>query len=258
MGGVARRATAIRQWREREQEPVVLLDSGDSLFHGGQFASVPDPDQGALLVEMMNVMGYDAIALGERELYAPLVAVQTRLQEIQFPILSANVDAAGVLTHVQPYLLREVGGHPVAIVGVTSMVAAQRLEALGLDLTVQEPIAAVGRAVDEAGKQADIIILLSNVDRSVAKALAQGVPGIDAIIGLSGGGQLDPVAIPGAEGQVVLHASGVQGEYLGMLTLFFDAQGQVTSFEGRLLALTDRYPDDPQVVEIIRRYASKP
>lgn len=237
---------------------MILLDSGDSLFHGGQLATLPDPDQGALLVETMNAMGYDAIALGERELYAPLAAVQARLQEIQFPILSANVDADGVLNHVQPYLLREVGGHKVAIIGVTSETAAQRLESLGLDLTVQEPIAAVGRAVGEAGKHTDIVILLSTVDRSVAEALAQAVPGIDAIVGLNEGGQRDPVAIPGAEGQVILHASGVQGEYLGVLTLCFDAQGQVTSFEGSSLALTDRYVDDPQIVEIFHRYASKP
>ena len=255
---MARRATAIKRLRDEAQEPVLLLDSGDSLFRGGSYATSPDPDQGALLVEAMNAMGYDAIALGERELYAPLSAVRARIQEIQFPILSANVDAAGVLPNVRPYLLHEVGGHTVAIVGVTSEIAAQRLESLGLDLAVQDPLAAVGRAVSEAAKRSDVILLLSTVDRSIAEALAQAVPDIDAIIGLNEGGQYNPAAIPGAEGQVILHASGIQGEYLGMLTMYFDAQGQVTYFEGRALALTDRYEDDPQMVELFRRYASKP
>lgn len=255
---MARRATAIKQWREQGQEPVILLDSGDSLFRGGQWAASPDPDQGALLVEAMNAMSYDAIALGERELYAPLAAVQARLQEIQFSILSANVDAAGVLPNVQPYLLRQTGGYTIAIVGVTSQTAVQRFETLGLDLAVQDPIAAVGRAVGEAGKHADVIILLSTVDRSSAEALAQAIPGIDAIIGLNEGGQRDPIAIPGAEGQVILHASGIQGEYLGVLTLRFDALGRISSFEGHSVALTDRYVDDPQMVEIFRRYASRP
>jgi len=255
---VARRATAIRQLREQEQEPLILLDGGDSLFRGGYWAALPDPDQGALLVEAMNAMSYDAIALGEREVYAPLATVKARFQEAQFAILSANVDAAGALSNVRPYLLRQAGGHTVAIVGVTSEMAAQRFEALGLYLTVQDPIAAVSQAVGEAGKHADIVILLSNVDRPSTEALARAVPGIDAIVGIYDGEQREPVAVPGAEGQVILHASGVQGEYLGVLTLHFDGQGQVTSFEGRLLALTDRYADDPQMVELFRRYASKP
>jgi 5'-nucleotidase/UDP-sugar diphosphatase len=255
---VARRATAIRQAREQAQEPVIVLDGGDSLFRGGEWATLPDPDQGALLAEAMNAMGYEAIALGERELYAPLSTVQARLGEIRFPILSANVDATGVLSNVRPYLLRQAGDHTVAIVGVTSDVATKRLSALGLDLTVRDPIAAVSKAVGEARKQADIVILLSNVDRASAEALALAVPGIDAIVGLLDGEQREPAALPGAEGQVILHASASRGEYLGVLTLRFDEEGQVTSYEGHLLALTDRYADDPQIVEIFHRYASQP
>jgi 2',3'-cyclic-nucleotide 2'-phosphodiesterase (5'-nucleotidase family) len=254
---VARRATAIRQVRESSHEPVILLDGGDSLFRGGEWATIPDPNQGALFVETMNAMGYEAIALGERELYAPFSTVQARLREVQFPILSANVDATGVLSNVQPYLLRQAGEHTVAIVGVTSNVATKRLEALGLDLTVQDPVAAVGAAVSEAVKQADIVILLSNLDRSSTEAVAQAVPGIDAIVGLYDGEQREPVALPGAEGQVILHASAAQGQYLGVLTLQFDERGQVVSYAGRLLALTDRYADDPQIVEIFHRYASQ-
>jgi 5'-nucleotidase/UDP-sugar diphosphatase len=254
---VARRATAIRQVREQEQDPVILLDAGDSLFRGGEWATIPDPDQGALLVEAMNAMGYEAIALGERELYAPLSTVQARLGEIQFPILSANVDATGVLSSVRPYLLRQAGDHTVAIVGVTSDVATKRLQALGQDQMVRDPIATVGAAVSEAGKRADIVILLSNADLASAKALALAVPGIDAIVGLYDGEQREPVAIPGAEGQVILHASATQGEYLGVLTLQFDEQGQVVGYAGQLLALTDLYADDPQIVEIFHRYASQ-
>ena len=253
---MARRATAIEQLREQTQGALILLDSGDSLFRGGYWATSEDPDQGALLVEAMNAMGYDALALGNMDLDAPLETVQARFEEAQFPIISANVNAVGVLPNVQPSLLRQIGGHTIAIVGVTSEAAAQRSEALEADLTVEDPIAAVSQIVGNARKQADIVILLANLGKSQAEALALAVPGIDAIIGVYQDGQRDPIAIPGAEGQVVLHASGTQGEYLDMLTLHIDAQGQVTDFEGSSLALTDRYADDPQIVEIFRRYAS--
>jgi 2',3'-cyclic-nucleotide 2'-phosphodiesterase (5'-nucleotidase family) len=206
----------------------------------------------------MNAMKYDAMTLGERELGAPLSTVQARFEEARFPILSANVETDDELPNMQSYLLRQVGEHTIAIVGVTSEEVRQRFEALDLDLTVEDPITALGQVVDEARQHADIIILLSTVNRSSAEALAQAIPGIDVIIGVYKGGQRAPVAVPGAEGEVVFQASGMQGKYLSVLTLHFDAQGQVTEFEGRSLALTDHYADDPEMVQLIRRYASEP
>ena len=235
---------------------MLLLDSGDTLFRGGDSTAADDPNQGAWVIEAMNTMGYDALAVGNRELQAPLVVVQARFGEARFPILSANVKNDGALPGVQPYMLHQVAGHTIAIIGVTSPQTEQRLADLGLDPAVQDPIDAVRQVVDEVSKTADIVILLSNLDRPATEALAQAIPGIDAIVGIFAGVQRDPLAIPGAKDQVVLHASGMAGEYLGLLILHVDARGQVTSFDGRALALTDWYADDPQMVEMIRRYAS--
>jgi 2',3'-cyclic-nucleotide 2'-phosphodiesterase (5'-nucleotidase family) len=258
---LARRATAIAQLKE-QNEHVLLLDSGESLFRGGYSIESDNPKQGALIVAAMNALGYDAMALGERDLGAPLSTVQARLEEAGFPILSANVRSSVVegkeaLPNVQPYLLYNVGGHTVAIVGATSETAGQRLEALGLDVP-QDVLAAVGQAVKEAQRRADVVVVLSNLEQSEVEALAQTIPGIDVIIGVYRGGQLAPIALPGAEGQVVFQASGRQGERLGVLTLHLDARGQVTSFEGRPLTLTDAYADDPEILQLIREYASDP
>jgi 2',3'-cyclic-nucleotide 2'-phosphodiesterase (5'-nucleotidase family) len=256
VGGLARRATVIAQLKE-QNEHVLLLDSGESLFRGGYSVESDDPKQGATIVAAMNALGYDALALGERDLAAPLSTVQARFEEAQFPILSVNVEGKDALPNVQAYLLRQIGGHTVAIVGATSETAGGQLEALGLDRP-QDVLAAVGQAVQEARRRADIVVVLSNLEQSEVEALAQTVPGIDAIVGVYRGGQLGPVALPGAEGQVAFQASGRQGEYLGVLTLHLDAQGQVTSFEGRPLALTDAYADDPEMLQLMREYAREP
>ena len=116
----------------------------------------------------------------------------------------------------------------------------------------------MGRAVQDAQRRADVIIVLSNLKRSQVEALAQTVPGIDAIVGSNWVREQTPVALPGAEGQVVFHASGSQGKYLGVLTLHLNAQGQVTSFDGRSLALTSDYADDPEMVQLMREYATDP
>jgi 2',3'-cyclic-nucleotide 2'-phosphodiesterase (5'-nucleotidase family) len=234
----------------------LLLDSGESLFRGGYSIESENPKQGALFVAAMNAMGYDAMALGGRDLEAPQSTLQARFDQAQFPILSANVAAKDTLPNFQPYLLREVGGHVVAIVGATSGAAAGRLETIGLD-PPQDVFETVAQAVRKAKRRADVILVLSNLERSESEVLAQTVPGIDAIIGVYGGAQRTPVALPGAEGQVVLHASGSRGEHLGVLTLHLDARGQVTDFEGRPLALTPGYADAPEIIELTREYAAQ-
>jgi 2',3'-cyclic-nucleotide 2'-phosphodiesterase (5'-nucleotidase family) len=69
---------------------------------------------------------------------------------------------------------------------------------------------------------------------------------------------LQPVALTGAGGDVVLHASGTEGKYLGVLKLHLDAEGRVTDFDGRAIALTEFYGDDPGIVALIREHAAMP
>jgi 2',3'-cyclic-nucleotide 2'-phosphodiesterase/3'-nucleotidase len=153
--------------------------------------------------------------------------------------------------------LHEVGGHTVAIVGMTPLAAGERLAELGLAPMSPDPIAVIRRTVRQARRRADVVVLLSALARSAAETLAQEVPGIDVMIGVDQGVELKPVAVPGVEGDVVLHSAGTRGEYLGLLTLQLDAEGRVTGFEGFGIALTDRYPRDPGIVELLREYAAE-
>ncbi len=250
---MARRATAIAQFRQQAQGPVLLLDSGNSLFALAPGAAA-DPSQGALPVAAMNAMGYDAMALGARGLAINLGVVQQRLQEAAFPVLSANVGPAGALPNVQPHLLRLLEGHSVAIVGVTAPAAAARAQSLGLALTVGDAAAALQRTLAEIGGQAEVVIVLSNLDQPANEALAREVPGLDAIIGVADGRLVQPAAVQGPQGQVVLHASYVQGEYLGLLTLQLDAQGRVATFSGQALALDPQYADDPEIAAMMQTH----
>ena len=256
MGGLARRASAIKELKG-QHEHVLVLDSGGTFFRGGDSITSENHKLGALLVAAMGAMGYDAMGLGSYDLKAPLTTVQSRFEEAGFPILSANVTPGRTLPNVQTYVLKKVGGHTVAIIGVTPVSAGDRLTTLGLAPLSPDPIAAVKRAVKRAGRRADIVLLLSTLQRSSTETLAEAVPGIDVIIGVDRGMQLRPVALPGAEGEVVLHAAGTEGKYLGVLTLHLDAEGQVTEFEGRALSLTDFYGDDPEMIELIREHAAQ-
>ena len=255
---MARRATAIARLRQTAQGSVLVLDSGDTLFKRSTAAIPTDSTLGALPIAAMNAMGYDAMALGTMDL-APIPVVTARFEEADFPVLSANVGPDGALPNVQPYLLRRVEGHTFAIIGVTAQVAGQRAQAYEMGLTIGDPVDAVRRTVKEVRDRADIIILLGNLDQEMNVSLAREVAGIDVIVGVYRSGQIRAATIDGPEGTVVLQASGIQGEYLGILSLHFDAAGRVVSFAGQALPLTaDSYADSPEMTRLMHEYATTP
>jgi 2',3'-cyclic-nucleotide 2'-phosphodiesterase (5'-nucleotidase family) len=221
----------------------------------GQSAS--NQSQGGVQIEAMNLMGYDAMALGAQDLAAEASVLSDRLQEATFPILSTNLGPAGVLP-LQPYVLRQVEGHTIAIIGATSARARNAAETLGVALEVEHPVDAVARTVGEVFDQADIIIILSNLGAQTNQTIAESVPGIDVIVGNHDGTRMQPQLVGGPDGPVVLHAAGTRGQQLGVLTVKFDAQGRVVSHDGRLVVLDDQFANDPDIVQLLREYGVGP
>ncbi len=240
---------------------MLLLDTGNSLFNAsGRPSATADPSQAVLPIEAMNLLGYDAMALGEQDLAAPLEVVQARLSEATFPFLSANLDPTGLLPNVQPYLLREVDGHTVALIGLTARLPEERIQTLGADpVFAGGALESVQKIVEEIGDQAEIIIVLSTLSQNSNALLAEGVAGLDAIIGIAGGGLVKPQVVVGPAGdQVVLHASGSQGKALGVLVLHFDAAGSVISFSGEQVDLNPQVADEPAMVRLMQKYGVRP
>ena len=243
----------IAQVRESAGGTVLVVDSGDTLFGN----TPADMEQAPLLVAAMNAMQYDALALGELDLGAPLAELQARLQEASFAVLSANVGPAGTL-QLQPYLLRQVEGHTVALVGATSPTAQQRSGTLGVALAVEDPVQAVQRTVDGLQGQADVIVVLSNLSQELNHRLATEVAGLDAILGVYGGDIYQAQAVQGPAGMVVLQAPGREGQAVGVLNLYLDTAGQVVNYGGEIRLLTPEYENDPGMVELLQKYGVQP
>jgi 2',3'-cyclic-nucleotide 2'-phosphodiesterase (5'-nucleotidase family) len=126
----------LRRARARDGGAVVLLDAGD-MFQG----TLPsNANEGAAVVQAYNALGYTAAALGNHEFdfgpsgpavtakkpgEDPRGALRARAQEARFPFLDANLveTARGTppaWTNVVPYVLVEVTGIKLGIVGVTT------------------------------------------------------------------------------------------------------------------------------------------
>jgi 2',3'-cyclic-nucleotide 2'-phosphodiesterase (5'-nucleotidase family) len=245
LGGVARRATKISQERKKGGA-ILLLDAGDSLV-GDQ-----DParkTQGQTSVAAMNMLGYDAMVLGPQDLALGPAVLRQRIAEARFAILSANavVSATGELM-VTPFVIRELSGNKVALVGISGGGTNE--------LVVRNPLQTAQSVVAQVKSQADVIILISHAGASVDRQIADAVPGIALIV--SGG----PRALPAPwrsdkTGTLVLHAdeaqSGHAGRVMGVAALAFDSRGQLVQQDWQSVALADSIPDDPAMSAWVRQ-----
>ena len=123
--GVAKVATIIKQARKDDPD-LLLLDSGDTIqgtpleyLHNKRNNTPPDP-----MMLTMNALKYDAMAVGNHEYNFGLKVLEKARSEAKFPFLSANTYETGAqgtpATHYQPYVVKEVQGVKIGILGLTT------------------------------------------------------------------------------------------------------------------------------------------
>jgi len=218
-------------------ENVLLLDGGD-LYRRGK----NEKQHGAVEIALLNSMGYDALTLGnaefpfnDRELYD--MAEHPMLRLANFPILCGNVTLNGeYIAGVQPYIIKEIGGVRVAIIGVTSTKPRDRGYDLAKRYVFTDPVVRLEELVAEVSEVSDIQITLSHA--GFFKDLQ--IRGVSAII--SADSHLafqEPVVIKDGELDVPLvSAGGEDDNYLGRLDLVYRLErGKwvLKEFEGKLV-----------------------
>lgn len=249
-GGVARRATKIRAIRGETQNPVLLLDAGDTLF--GQMLALQS--EGRVIVEAMNAMGYDAMAVGQMDLAKGADVLLERAKEARFPILSCNLVGAQDQEPIfQPYVVLERGGVRFALLGVTESAA---LEAPGVRDVAQvlDPVGSVQKYLAEIKGQSDVFIVLSHLGVEGDRALAQAVPEIDLIIG---GKSRRLMTAPDIVGNTFITQMGYDGEWLGRLDVTLDAQGQVRDPQGATIELGPDVAEDAELKALVASYKER-
>lgn len=246
-GGLARRATAIKQERVQGEGIVLLLDAGSALL--GQWVSLRSA--GRVMVEAMNAMGYDAMAVGEYDLAAGLGVVKEREKEASFPFLSANLVTVGdEQPIVRPYVILERDGASFGILGLTEPGTREVLEKLD-GATLLDPVEVARQYVSELRGKVDVLIVLSNLGLEEDKALAAAVPGIDIIVG---GSSRTLMKEPERVGNTLIVQQGYSGEWLGRLRVTYDADRQPVSFAAEAVALTDSFADDQEMSALVGKW----
>ncbi|MFV2073168.1 MAG: bifunctional UDP-sugar hydrolase/5'-nucleotidase [Thermoanaerobaculales bacterium] len=121
-GSLIQVATLVEDIRRRAGHPVLLFDSGDTIQGSPleQFAHVrwgePSPT-----IEVMNLIGYQAMAVGNHEFNFGLDVLRRAQAHAQFPFLSANtVGVDNGEPAFQPYVVLQAGALRVGVLGLTT------------------------------------------------------------------------------------------------------------------------------------------
>lgn len=267
IGGAARRATIIRETRLEDKNPVFLLDSGDTTYGWSPLAKA---FHGAPDMEMMNVIGYDAMVPGNHEFQFHSPDLLRNKAAAKFPWVCANViyEKTGKF-FADPYVILSRGGIRVAIFGLTNdWVSTQpKTYVSGPELGLQylDATQVAANLVPELRQKADVVVVLSHLGYGADQALAKAVPGIDIILGGHSHSRLATprmvsVGQPTAfwNGMVPVVQAGYYGMDLGRTRLIFrrDDSGKCSlmSCKGELIRINASVPEDPEISRVIKHF----
>ena len=252
-GGLPRRATAISSIRGQGFSSL-LVDIGSILptkesemkqgvlpiaaSLGDAVAETRTPDavhpldrlRTQKVLESMRSLKYEALVPDKSDMNFGEEFLTDTLARQEFPILTTNIE--GLEGNVERVLMRTVGEKKVAVLGLSSLSLEDG------KLTVLD------RLLPEIEKEADFIVILSNLSPEVNRSIAEDYQRVSAILSLGSG---EPEEI----GNVLLAHSGSNGETLGALLLNVDGAPHVSAQQ---IALTEEVKDDTPIRELLQKF----
>ena len=266
LGGFAYLKTLVDRLRGEVGEKRSLLVDGGDLWQGTGLANVM---QGRGMVEVANLLGIEAMT-GHWEFTYGEQTLRDNLEHFKGEFLAQNVflteeaafndapafdKATGRV--FKPSVIKEVGGHRVAIIGqafpYVPIAHPRRFTPNWTFGIREEELQKHVEALRGTGK-VDAVILLSHNGLDVDLKLASRVTGIDVILG---GHTHDavpqPIAVKNAGGTTLVTNAGSNGKFLAVLDLAID-KGKVSDVHYHLLPVySELLKPDPAMAELIGR-----
>jgi len=258
-GGIARAASVIGM--SQMTDPNVLTLHGGDAFIGDLFFNV---FFGVAELQLMNAMGFDAMAVGNHEFdltpYALLQALDTAFVAGGFPLLSANASLAndsiaGLRNYIFPYTTKQLGNLKVGIFGMTTpeTMLLSNPKPVIIDTSEYNTMLIAASMVDTlAALNCDVIICLSHMGFYADQAIASNVPGINVIVGGHDHYLLDtPVEVTNPMGNPTwIVQTDAFYKYVGKLQLTVN-NGVVTLLNYNAIHLDQSIPEEPSIKSVV-------
>ncbi|PKG72667.1 bifunctional UDP-sugar hydrolase/5'-nucleotidase [Shewanella sp. GutCb] len=214
--GMAARKTLIDQIRaevEANGGETILLSGGD--INTG----VPESDLQDARPDFvgMNLIGYDAMAVGNHEFDNPLSTVDMQRELANFPMLAANIyDKVSGARYFEPYKIFNINGIRIAVVGLTTEDTAKigNPEFIsGLEFTdPKEELKKVIKDIKDADT-ADLIFATTHMGHYADGASGSNAPGDVALARAMTAGDLAAVIGGHSQNPVCMEGDGYDAEF---------------------------------------------
>lgn len=283
IGGFAAIATLIDEIRKEVADKgghVLFLHAGD-LNTGVPESDLLDAEPD---IVALNMMGLDAMAVGNHEFDNPTEVLLEQMAKADFPFLCANiVFPDNGMPLFQPYVIKDLDGFKVAILGLIT----KKTETIGNPKYIQgfeflDPISVAKFYVPILKEKADFVIVLAhlgiyegdkpNDPYGGSVSLAKSVDGIDVIVD---GHTHTLLEKPLVVNNTLIVQAGDWGKYLGRLDLIIK-DGRISYAEFKPLPVNlkkylgkdengkDKYefvwreiPEKPEIKEVLDKYKEK-
>ena len=261
VGGIARCGTVIRQIREHEKN-VLLVDAGDAM----QGTPVSFLTGGQVMVKCLNQLHYDSWTWGNHEFDWGLEKLAASAERAEMPIVVANVRQARdggnafsqqILSRLKPYIVKEVDGVKVGIVGLdTPGVPSWSRPRLIPGLEFVDSVETLRKVVPEVrGAGAQVLVLVCHQGYREAgddhanqiNEIARDFPELDVIIGAHTHRNFPEFKVS----NILYCQADYYGIYLGRVDLVFDTEkGRVVRRQSNTLVMDEHIAFDPEILRL--------
>ncbi|MDD5451534.1 MAG: hypothetical protein PHT49_06515 [Desulfovibrionales bacterium] len=243
LGGLARRAGAIRQIRERSN-CVLLLDAGDSLFGRCKYSPGELPlagERAEFILESYLDMGYQAINIGLED-WADGDFLMARIKGKKYPFVAANLKGTDpALTLPPSFVVIDVCGCRVGVLGLMN---DRRGHVEGHpDIIVSDAGIVIRDIVSRLKKECSLVVMLSNLGTKVDTDIAKEIDGLDIIIESGSGALCKPWKIEDA----YICSPKQEGHWLGRFDVIVTPGGGIKQVSHQILILDESIPEDERI-----------
>ncbi len=254
-GGIARMATMVDQVREYNDAhgvTTLFFEAGD-ILQGTPLSTVykGEPD-----VKCLNLMGLDAMCIGNHEFDFGQDVYEKMVALAEFPILSANIyytNTGQRFTDAITYFTLADGTKGAAFGLTTPETAVQTSPKNVIGLRFTDPVEEARKVLGEVRGKADFTIAITHLGYEDDLKLGEAVDGLDLIIGGHSHTEVQP---PTKAGDTLVCQAQSYGLFLGQVDMLV-SKGDIVKYRGFLRPVDERSRPKPEVQAIVDKYAGE-
>ena len=249
LGGLGRRATFMKVFRDTTQADLILVDAGDYFSASINYGK----EKAELAMKSMALMNYDGVVPGEKELGFGVDYFRERSRAIGLPVLASNVFKAGTDSLLFPAsrALTLRSGLRVGLVGALSPAIQLPPQVHAGTLEIRDPLALVQAAVDGLRPDVDVVVVLAHMGRGEAQHLSEALKGVDVVVNGHDG---VPVRKVKRWGEPYLLQVSAKGLYVGVAYATLGKDKRIAHMSGTVVGLDKQFGDDEAVAKLFQSY----